>query len=106
MGRIKEYLKDQGYNLRERLNIYSGTLIGAAMPVTFLRYLMFQGDLTPKTTSQEIFAWAAPFLYTCIPIPPFFIGYWAAGGAAVGVMCARQLRRARETRESKLEKQV
>lgn len=101
MGRIKKLLKDvYGYNLRERLNIYAGALLIVTIPITAIRYGIFdyiKDDSILASTS----AWGLSVIVSLpISIPASF------GGLSVGFLEANRLRGSRLRKESKLEKVV
>ena len=100
---IGKYLKEvEGFNLRERLNIYGGMTLGALAPIAAIKYtLTASGAIQPQGTLGEIFAWGI----ATIGALPFIVGS-TAGGLMVGYMSARHLQHKRCERESKLEKEV
>jgi hypothetical protein len=92
---------DWGYTLRERMNIYVGTAIGAIAPIVGVKYLI---SLDNNSFGDEVASWLvslainlSPMLFKQLPIP----AYGAAVGAAFGTLGAYQLRDKREIREER-----
>ena len=101
METIRQKLMRQGYNLRERANIYAGAISGAILPVLLTRYSLFnQLDGSPL---KETSAWIGsvilsiiPFAYTKhkAPVTASLVGF--ATGNLVGQMGACRLKTIRE----------
>jgi hypothetical protein len=107
---IGKYLKEvEGFNLRERLNIYGGMALGALIPTAIIKYaLTASGAINPQNTLGEILSWGISAIgsmpFTVAPISTI------AGGLTVGYLSARDLKHKRHEkerkRESKLEQEI
>ena len=102
---IGKYLKEvEGFNLRERLNVYGGAALGALIPIAAIRYSpLFRSAIQPQGILGEIFAWAA----AAICSSPITIYPWSTtfGGLFIGYKTAKKLtyKRYDKERKNKLE---
>ncbi len=99
---INQYLKHEGYNLRERLNIYGGTAMAALYPTAFLRYALLRdigGDY--GSLSGELVGWGLAALFNA----PFLFKEFLVG-TFMGTICADSLSRSRLRKESGLDKTI
>ena len=87
---INEYLRDEGYNARERLNIYAGVLVGLVTPISVIRYGIFSN---PSGVLGEVVAWGCSTLLSF----PVTIYPWSLPGcgAMLGILEAERLREKR-----------
>jgi len=109
MGRTISMLHAEGFNFRERFNIYAGFMLGAAAPVAGLRYIMappvMYGQDNPLV--MEAIAWGISgainvgmsVASTAMSAPGFPMLYTALIGGMVGFSSAKKLRRKRMARE-------
>ncbi|MFA5857361.1 MAG: hypothetical protein WC867_08415 [Candidatus Pacearchaeota archaeon] len=92
---------EYGYNLRERMNLYVGTALGAIAPVVGLKYLI---SLDNNSLGDEVACWLVSLAINFSPLlvkqPPLPL-YGSAVGAAFGMIGANNLRQRREEREEK-----
>ena len=77
------FLRDRfNFNLRERVNIHAGVVLGALTPTVFTRYLTVSGLAEPKGLTGEIAAWGFS-LFTNLPslLPSTILGgvLWQQG---------------------------
>ncbi|HEB47126.1 MAG TPA: hypothetical protein ENI22_01515 [Candidatus Pacearchaeota archaeon] len=93
-------LKNSGFNLRERLNVYSGMVGGVLAPVFLTRYGAF--EVASTSIKEEAFKWA--FSLPTLIFSPFGL----VAGAALGTSSAmtNRLVRERKERNQKLENLV
>ncbi len=54
---LSNNLKDKGYNLRERANIYAGMTLGAIAPIVGLRYSLL--DFSESGAQGELISWTS-----------------------------------------------
>ena len=84
-------LKNSEFNLRERLNVYTGMIGGLLSPIIFTRY--FALPLESESPSVEALKWV-------VSLPAvIFTPITLAAGTALGVSSAIVERMAREERE-------
>lgn len=91
----------EGFNLRERLNVYTGAAIGAMIPIIGLKYVLSSG-YDNNNLGAEAVAWLtslvinfSPGLFSQPPIPLF----GGVFGAVIGGLGASNLRDKREEKE-------
>ncbi len=94
---IKKLLKSQGYNLRERINLYAGTIMGGVAPAIFLRYVWASG-IEGDSWQAELFRWGI----SVVGAVPFTLNSTSAG-AITGYFSANSLKRKRFEKERELE---
>ena len=95
---LGKLLKEEGYNLRERLNVYAGTAIGALVPIAMIRYGLLE-KAEPKGITGEVLAWGISTLMS-IPLMPYSL----LGGCVTGIISSRDLKTKRiEKERNKLE---
>lgn len=92
---IGEYLQHKGYNLRERLNLYTGPVVAVAYSTAFFRYVLL-GDRISH--DHEPLAWVAASLFNL----PFILPEAVVGGVA-GFFSAKWLKAKRSNLLKKIE---
>lgn len=98
MGRIKEMLKDRGYNLKERSYIYAGSIGGFLSPIVGFKYAITGGIETDAFT--EALAWGTSITLNLIPFGTLPFSVWTGlAGAAVGSAFAEESRKKRFKKE-------
>ena len=104
---IAESLNKNGYNFRERLNIYAGALLGATVPLFLVKYAVSSVSQTDSfPVAQEIIGWSAAIaLNFAVPVRKVYSisELCSTIGSFVGLQSANRLREERMTSE-KLEK--
>ena len=88
-----QILKDNGFNLRERLNVYAGMIEGLLSPIIFTRY--FALPLESESPSAEALKWVVSL--PAVILSPITL----AAGTALGVGSAITERMVREEREKR-----
>lgn len=90
------------YSLRERMNIYAGTLIGIAAPIVAERYLFFPRE---QNALGEALAWTGALVLNIsfLGIPSIAGG---VTGYVAGCLSANRLKEERKERESRLKEIV
>lgn len=96
MGIIKNTLDRYGFNLKERVYVYSGMVIGAIAPIVGCR-LMLGYFHSPENWKQELLA-SGLSLLASIPIVPYTFIF----GGISGELVALESRQKRAKRESNL----
>ncbi len=91
LGKI---LKKEGFNLRERLNVYGGMALGALVPIAATRYFMSGSGFRSETALQEALYWGIASIVS-IPITVYPMMTILAG-ATVGYFEAFRLRNKRQ----------
>jgi len=94
MSKEKGYLEKQGYNLRERFNIYGGMFVSATIPPLLL-YLRLGDAVEPNCLTGEILKPVIFGGFSFLLNLPFLIPE-LIGGYSVGKMTANKLRDQRE----------
>ncbi len=105
-GEIKRHLEREGYNLRERLNFYSGGVLGILAPIAATRYLAFpahfEGDYA---LVKETVVWIASGIGNvgCSLLTlwsgGFPLGWTLEAGVATGIASAEHLKNNRLQKE-------
>ena len=90
---LTKILNLEGFNLRERLNVYAGATLGALVPIALMRYALSNSGVQPESALGEALAWGVSTLFST----PFTIFPCSSilGGFCVGYMEARRLRNKR-----------
>ena len=94
---VSQYLKNSGYTLRERANLYEGVAVGILYPTAFIRYAAVQnlgGDY--GSLEGELIGWGVATLFNL----PFVLNEFC-GGIAMGSVCARQIKRPKKDSDKK-----
>lgn len=108
MRRIKEMLTRKGYNLRERANIYAGTIMGALAPIVALRYMLTIPTAGEHAVISEGAAWGVSALSnaaTSIVCYGFPLLYTTVAGAMMGSTGAYKLKQKRIENERRIQKE-
>ena len=108
MGLLKNELKRKGFNLKERVYVYAGGVIGAVAPIVGVRYIFFNGF--GEGPWAEALAWGGSVILNLstmvsspyLPAPV----YTAMGGIMAGTFAAENSKMKRYEKESKLEKGI
>ncbi len=99
---IGKYLKSEGFNLRERLNIYTSMALGPVIG-TGLMYTIIETCTQGESNSFGAYA-AKICLATAMNIP--FIVPEIFGGLGVGSIEARRLKNQRREKPTKFDKKI
>ena len=108
MGLLKNQLKHEGFNLKERAYVYAGGAVGAVAPIVGARYILFGGINTDNPWAEAL-AWGGSVVMNLstmvfsphLPAPV----YTAMGGIMIGTFAAENSKMKRYEKESKLEKE-
>lgn len=93
MGIIKERLKSEGYNLKERIILCGGLISGVAAPIAGIRYLILPAQT--DNALSEVACWGASILTNLSPLIikkppiPFYTGIF---GGVLGSIIAENSR--------------
>ncbi len=104
MGVVRDNLAYNGFNLRERLNIYSGLALGLAAPIAATRYFFFSGF--PEFSNPvlfETFAWGSSTVGNAVAsalFNGFPLAHSAMAGLFIGYNSAKKLQLKREERKN------
>ena len=92
---LAEHLKREEFNLRERVNVYSGMIIGLTAPTLFFKYIFCSG---PNNMQNETYEWMVSLMAGA-----YFALLCLALGTVISYFGAKNLRNKRYE-NSRLEK--
>src|SRR3989344_9103011 len=95
---IDESLKRNGYNVRERCNIYAGTILGMTIPIVATRHLVFPSVEGEYAILKEAALWGTSIainITASVFTKGFPLLYSTLGGLSLGGYCAQELKRER-----------
>jgi hypothetical protein len=97
---IGKYLKSEGFNLRERLNIYTSMALGPVIG-TGLMYSLLNNAIEPEGPG----GYALKVGIAAIMNLPFILSE-LSGGAAIGILESTRLCNQRLKKETKFDKKI